>query len=132
MNHPVPSPRRLTRSRDDKVVAGVCGGLARYLNVDPSVVRILTVVASLLTSGAALLVYVVAVVVMPEDEPAGPPRPGPSPAWPPQPPHAGPGPAPHDPVWGREGAPWEQPPSGAPRPPAPEGPAAEGQGPDAR
>lgn len=104
MNHPVPPPKRLTRSRHDKVVSGVCGGLARYFNVDPSLVRILTVVATLLTSGAALLVYVVAVMVMPEDEPAGPPS-RPAAVWPPQPPTA----APQDPVWGREGAPWEQP-----------------------
>ncbi|GAA1432354.1 hypothetical protein GCM10009616_21640 [Microlunatus lacustris] len=127
MNHPVHPPKRLTRSRHDKVVAGVCGGVARYFNVDPSLVRILTVVATLLTSGAALLVYLVAVMVMPEDEPVGPP-PGPAPVWPPQPPAATSGPAPQDPVWGREGAPWEQgqpgtpaageDPAGAPRPDA--------------
>lgn len=113
MNHPVPPPKRLTRSRHDKVVSGVCGGVARYFNVDPSLVRILTVVAALLTSGAALLVYLVAVMVMPEDEPSGPPA-GPAPVWPPQPPTAAPGPAPQDPVWGREGAPWEQSQPGSP------------------
>jgi phage shock protein C len=131
MNHPMHPPKRMTRSRDDKIVAGVCGGLARYLNMDPALVRILTVVATLLTSGAALLVYVVAIMVMPEEEPVGPPSPGPAPAWPPQP-SGGPAPAPHDPVWGREGAPWEQPPAGTPQPPTPGGPASEGQAPDAR
>ena len=114
MNHPVhQGPKRLTRSRDDKVVAGVCGGLARYLNMDASLVRILTVVLALVTSGAALLVYLVAVLVMPEDDRVGPPpSSGPPPAWPPQPPAATSGPAPQDPVWGREGAPWEQPQAG--------------------
>jgi phage shock protein PspC (stress-responsive transcriptional regulator) len=112
MNHPSPTPtqgpRRLTRSREDRVVAGVCGGLARYLNMDASLVRILFVILALVTSGAALVVYAIAALVVPEDERVSPPPyPGPPPAW--QPPSAVPGPAPQDPVWGREGAPWEQP-----------------------
>jgi phage shock protein PspC (stress-responsive transcriptional regulator) len=111
MNNLTQGPKRLTRSRNERVVAGVCGGLARYLNMDVSLVRILTVVLAVLTSGAALLVYAVAALVVPEDEQVSPrPYPGPPPAWqPPQPPAAMPGPAPQDPVWGREGAPWEQP-----------------------
>ncbi len=61
-----PPARKLTRSRDDRVIAGVCGGLARYLNMDPSVVRILTAVISLFT-GVGLIAYIVAAVVVPED-----------------------------------------------------------------
>jgi phage shock protein PspC (stress-responsive transcriptional regulator) len=115
MNHPTQGPKRLTRSRDDRVVAGVCGGLARYLNMDASLVRILTVVLTLLTSGAVLVVYAIAVLVVPEDERVSPSvHPGPPPAWqPPQPPAPAAGPAPQDPVWGREGAPWEQPQAGS-------------------
>lgn len=52
MTYPTPQPpKRLTRSRDDKVLAGVCGGLARYANLDPALVRILAVVLTLLTGG---------------------------------------------------------------------------------
>ncbi|SDT24507.1 Phage shock protein PspC (stress-responsive transcriptional regulator) [Friedmanniella luteola] len=132
MNHPTPGPKRLTRSRDDRVVAGVCGGLARYLNMDASLVRILTVVLTLVTSGAALVVYAIAVLVVPEDERVGPGAyAGPPPVWqPPQPPAPAPGPAPQDPVWGREGAPWEQAQASSAEPtgwpPAPGGTSAEG------
>ena len=40
-------PKRLTRSRDDRMISGVCGGLARYLNVDATLVRVVMVVALL-------------------------------------------------------------------------------------
>ena len=61
MTHPVPQPpRRLTRSRDERIVSGVCGGIARYFNIDPSLVRILAVLLTVLVSGVPLLLYVVA------------------------------------------------------------------------
>lgn len=61
-----PARPALTRSRDDRVIAGVCGGLARYLGMDASVVRILTVVIALST-GVGVIAYIVAAVVIPED-----------------------------------------------------------------
>jgi phage shock protein C len=128
MNYPAPQPpKRLTRSRDDKVLAGVCGGLARYANLDPALVRILAVVLTLVTGGTAAIVYVVAVLVMPEADRVGPPPPpvGPRPpAWP----SAGARPA--DPVWGREGAPWEQSHASMPEPPARPAPASAGPDPE--
>ena len=61
------SPRRLTRSKRHRVVAGVCGGLADYFGWDPTLVRALYVVASVLSVGfPGILVYVVLWVVMPE------------------------------------------------------------------
>jgi phage shock protein PspC (stress-responsive transcriptional regulator) len=68
-------PRRLrsiadmTRSRDDRVVAGVCAGAARYLNVDPVVVRV--VIAVLTVAGfAGVILYVAGWLLLPaEDEP---------------------------------------------------------------
>lgn len=58
---------RLYRSRTDRVFAGVCGGLAERLNVDPSVVRIAWVVLVLLTGVVPFLVlYVVMALVVPE------------------------------------------------------------------
>lgn len=65
-NYPTDRPRVLTRSRDDRVIAGVCAGAARYLNIDVSVVRIVTV-AIMLFAGVGLLAYVVAAVVIPEE-----------------------------------------------------------------
>ena len=64
---PPPAPRRLVRRRDDKVVAGVCSGLAAYLRVDPTVVRLVVVAATLLGVGAPVLGYLVAWAVMPAD-----------------------------------------------------------------
>jgi len=54
--------KTLYKSRKDRFLFGVCGGLAEYFEVDPTLVRILT--AALCTTG--LLLYIVAAVVMPE------------------------------------------------------------------
>jgi phage shock protein C len=71
---PAVSPRRqLRRSREDKVLAGVCGGLGRYLGIDPVILRVLMVV--LIFAGVGILLYVVAWIVIPEaaeGEPEGP------------------------------------------------------------
>jgi phage shock protein PspC (stress-responsive transcriptional regulator) len=71
-----PSPKRLTRSRDDRVVGGVCGGMGRYFNVDPLFFRI-GAVALAFVGGAGLLLYLAALVLVPsEDQPAGAGEPG--------------------------------------------------------
>jgi phage shock protein C len=57
--------KRLTRSTTDKKVAGVCGGLAEYFNVDSTLVRLIFVLATLM-GGPGLLLYIVLWVVMPE------------------------------------------------------------------
>ena len=57
----------LSRSRDDRVVAGVCGGLARSLGVDPLVLRVAAVVLTL-AGGTGLLAYVTAWVMLPQDQ----------------------------------------------------------------
>lgn len=98
-----PPPRKLTRSRGDKFLGGVCGGVARYLNMDPTLVRVLWVVLSLVTSGAGLLVYLVMLFVVPEEDQVPPQVHGPgAPGWQPGAPAQGDG------VWGAAGAPWEQ------------------------
>jgi phage shock protein PspC (stress-responsive transcriptional regulator) len=70
-------PRRLFRSRDDRVIAGVCGGLARYLNIDPVIVRVVAV-ALVFAGGAGLLLYAAAFLLVPNEGegggPAEPPR----------------------------------------------------------
>lgn len=58
---------RLYRSRDDRVIGGVAAGLADYLNVDPSLVRIVWVILALVSGGAMVLVYLVMLVVVPEE-----------------------------------------------------------------
>lgn len=57
---------RLYRSPDDRMLAGVAGGLAEMLDIDPSIVRIVWAVLIVLTGGLALLVYIVMAIVVPE------------------------------------------------------------------
>jgi phage shock protein PspC (stress-responsive transcriptional regulator) len=65
-----PQPRRLLRSRSDRVIGGVCGGLGRYFNVDPIIFRIGAVVLAFI-GGAGLLAYLAALLLIPsEDSPA--------------------------------------------------------------
>lgn len=63
--HPA-QPRRLVRPRDDRMVAGVCAGVADHLGVDVTLVRVVAVVATVLGFGSALVAYVVAWLLMPE------------------------------------------------------------------
>ena len=57
----------LRRSRRDRMIAGVCGGLAEWLGWDPTLVRVLYVVVSILSAAfPGLLVYVILWIVMPE------------------------------------------------------------------
>jgi phage shock protein PspC (stress-responsive transcriptional regulator) len=65
--YPYQQPKRLTRTRDDQKVAGVCGGLARYLNVDPTLVRVAAVVALVLAFPATAVAYVVGWAIMPQE-----------------------------------------------------------------
>lgn len=59
--------RRVRRSRTDRVVGGVCGGLGRYLGVDPVLLRI-AAVALALSGGAGVIAYIVAWIVIPDDD----------------------------------------------------------------
>jgi phage shock protein C len=64
---PTPSAsRRLVRSRDDRMLAGVCGGVAEYLGIDATLVRILVVVGTVLGFGSLILAYVIGWILIPE------------------------------------------------------------------
>ncbi|MDG4828539.1 PspC domain-containing protein [Solwaraspora sp. WMMD1047] len=80
----------MRRPVTDRMVAGVCSGLGRYLNVDPTLVRVIFAVTVLMTAGVALLAYPIMWFLMPE-EPAG------APAWPTTG-HVGPPPPPAPPA----------------------------------
>jgi phage shock protein PspC (stress-responsive transcriptional regulator) len=58
-------PTRLERSVTNKVIGGVCGGIADYLAVDPTLVRIFFTIAGVFTGGLFILVYVVLLFVIP-------------------------------------------------------------------
>lgn len=60
---------RLTRSRDDRVIGGVAAGIARYLEIDPVILRLAFVVLTL-AGGGGLLAYLVAWLVVPDEQEA--------------------------------------------------------------
>ena len=57
-------PRRLYRSRKDKIIAGICGGVGQYLNVDPIIIRLIFIIL-LLTIGSGILIYIIAWILIP-------------------------------------------------------------------
>ena len=58
--------KRLYRSRTERRISGVCGGLADYFNVDPSLVRLLFVLGLLLVGGT-FWAYIIMMIVIPEE-----------------------------------------------------------------
>lgn len=64
--------RRLYRSQTDSMLGGVAGGVAEYLDVDPSLVRVIWAILAVVTGGIFVVLYVVMWIVVPEgDHPAG-------------------------------------------------------------
>lgn len=61
------SIKRLYRSRKDKVLGGVCGGIAEYLSVDPVVVRLVGAIVVLISMGMGILAYLIAWIIIPEE-----------------------------------------------------------------
>jgi phage shock protein C len=59
-------PKQLSRSETNKMIAGVCGGLAEYFNIDPTIVRLLFVLI-LLFGGQSILVYIILWIVIPTE-----------------------------------------------------------------
>lgn len=59
-----PQPKRLFRSRTNKVIAGVCGGLGEYFSIDATIIRLIFVI-SVVVWGTGIIVYLVMMIVMP-------------------------------------------------------------------
>lgn len=64
------SYKKLYRSRDNRVIAGVAAGLAKYTNMDPTVMRLIFVVLGFVSFGTMLILYLLAAILIPE-EPVG-------------------------------------------------------------
>ena len=58
--------KRLYKSEDNRILCGVCGGVAEYLGVDPTLVRLVWVLITL-AAGAGLLLYIIAAIIMPRE-----------------------------------------------------------------
>ncbi|WP_129631080.1 PspC domain-containing protein [Candidatus Oscillochloris fontis] len=65
---------KLQRTRNDKMIAGVANGLARYFNIDVTIVRLILVILFLLPHGIGLPIYVILWIVMPEEPALDVPR----------------------------------------------------------
>lgn len=58
--------KRLTKSSKDKMISGVCGGIAEYFGVDPTLVRIGYLIFTFAGVGSPILLYFILAVIMPE------------------------------------------------------------------
>ena len=58
--------KKLYRSRTSRYLAGVCGGIGEYFNIDPNIVRIIAVLLGFGSSGTLLIVYLAAALLLPE------------------------------------------------------------------
>lgn len=59
--------KRLYKSRNNKMICGVCAGIADYFNIDPSIVRVLWVVLAL-AAGTGVLAYIACAIILPEGD----------------------------------------------------------------
>jgi len=63
--------KKLYRSRNNRMIAGVCAGLGEFFGIDPTVVRLLFAAGALLGFGSFILIYLVMFFVVPEESVAG-------------------------------------------------------------
>jgi phage shock protein C len=63
-------PKKLYRSRENRMLGGVCGGLGEYFDIDPTLVRLLFVFGAFLgIPGALMLIYLVMLILVPQEAP---------------------------------------------------------------
>jgi phage shock protein PspC (stress-responsive transcriptional regulator) len=60
--------KTLYRSRKERMIAGVCGGLAEYFSIDPTVVRLIFVLLTLFSKGFGILAYIILILAVPEEK----------------------------------------------------------------
>lgn len=59
--------KKIYRSRTNKILGGVCGGIGEYFNVDPSIIRLFWILASII-GGAGIIAYIVCLIIIPEGD----------------------------------------------------------------
>lgn len=62
------NPKKLTRPRTGRMLAGVCAGIANYVNMDPTVIRVIYALLSIFTAFTGVIVYLILMLVIPEDK----------------------------------------------------------------
>jgi len=63
-----PTGKTLFRSKKDRMIAGVCGGLAEYFNMDPTIVRLLYILLTMFSKGLGVLAYIILIFAVPEEK----------------------------------------------------------------
>jgi len=58
--------KKLHRSRKDRMIAGICGGIGEMFSVDPTLIRLALALIALFTAGTAILVYILGWIIIPE------------------------------------------------------------------
>lgn len=58
--------KRLYRSKKNRIIAGICGGLGEYLDVDPTIIRLIWVFLVIFGMGSGILLYIIAWIIIPE------------------------------------------------------------------
>lgn len=61
--------KKLHRSRTDRMIAGICGGLGEMFSIDPTLIRLIFALVALFTVGTAVIVYVLGWIIIPEAPP---------------------------------------------------------------
>ena len=62
--------KRLYRSQDDRMIAGVCGGLGDYFDIDPTLIRLLFVIGAIASVSGLFWAYLIMMILVPEETPA--------------------------------------------------------------
>ncbi len=60
--------KRLYRSKNDRMLGGVCAGLGEHLDIDPTVIRLVWAVITVISVGTGALVYILAWILIPEED----------------------------------------------------------------
>lgn len=58
--------KRLTKSLDNRMICGVCGGIGDYFKIDPTVIRLIWAILTFCSVGSGIIVYIIAAIIMPE------------------------------------------------------------------
>ncbi|MBP2001584.1 phage shock protein PspC (stress-responsive transcriptional regulator) [Paenibacillus shirakamiensis] len=58
---------KLYRSRSDRMITGICGGVARYFNIDPTLIRLVAALGAIFSFGTFAFIYIVASLVIPKE-----------------------------------------------------------------
>lgn len=61
--------KKLYRSRKDKMIAGICGGIGEAYSIDPTMVRLVYALITIFSAGTAILVYILGWIIIPEESP---------------------------------------------------------------